>query len=151
MVCLEDGSAWAAPLPCNPNSSPAFSVDCLNADGNPISPCSMAVQAGGQTEGRLRINNHDPYRTIETRLEAYRSASGGYPPGPPEWASIPSPLVVVPPLSGVVVPFTVAVPDDTAPDEYRLRMRAVLLGYSANGGGVSFSLAMGKSVYVQVF
>ena len=150
VVCLDDGSGWAGPLPCNPNETPRFTYVFEPPYGRGDGRDCVAIVAGERRTMAALLGNLDSYRTVTLRLESYGSSSETYPTAPGSWFVPSAREVVIPPLRSARVPFDVVVPAETAPDLYRLSTRAVLTSSAAVSGGVTWHLAIGKRLLVDV-
>ena len=150
LVCLDDGSAWADPLPCNPNGTPPFSFDLIGDLGRCDDRTCVTVTRGGEVPLSALIRNHDPYRNVVIHLETYGSPADTYPRAPGAWFDIPEPDIDIPWLGRDTIPFAVAVPADAAPGLYLTGLRAVLMNYYSSGGGVTLRLAIGHSLLIEV-
>ena len=150
-LCLDDGSGWAPPLPCDPSSSPRFTYDFEQplgvCDGRPC----VELVAGERRPMVALLGNLDSYRTITIELSGSDSYNPEhYPAAPGSWYVPSESRITIPPRSRARVPVEVVVPADTAPDRYLLVSEALLTGYSASSGGVTFRLALGKLLLVDV-
>ena len=149
-LCLDDGSAWAEPLPCNPASSPAFTYvfepPYERCDGRDC----VAIVAGESGAMVALLGNRDSYRTITLELKGTNHASETYTPAPGSWFVASERFTMVPPRRTARVPFEVVVPADTAPGRYQLQSTAILMSSGSSSGGVTFRIGMGKSLLVDV-